>query len=193
MPQIRPDAISNCIRLANEVAALVRSLIPERRTIDSRLPDACSLVDTGVDKESPNKKSIPCRCPQCDVFSWSNELLGSSSIFVLVTRVMSFIKFSASRVAVLCQPPQRSIVVFYDWIHIHNYARAWACWAVSQAGAIMGLVSVWRDRDTGTFRLSRRSLTPISSPIPCHAPSGSTPTCSGLRRMSKHSTHRTPQ
>ena len=123
MPQIRPDAISNCIRLANEVAALVRSLIPERRTIDSRLPDACSLVDTGVDKESPNKKSIPCRCPQCDVFSWSNELLGSSSIFVLVTRVMSFIKFSASRVAVLCQPPQRSIVVFYDWIHIHNYAH----------------------------------------------------------------------
>jgi hypothetical protein len=66
MPAIRPDAISNRIRLANEVAGSVTPLVSEHGAVDALLP-------TVVNEAAPNEHGIGAFGAQDKLFSWTDE------------------------------------------------------------------------------------------------------------------------
>lgn len=106
-PAIRPECVSNRIRLSNEFAALMLSLIAERGAIDSCLRLAGSLVNAAVDKLSPNKKSVPCSCAENDFLAGAAEQDSLATVAVSICGVVFFIKRQARLIAVFRQPPQR--------------------------------------------------------------------------------------
>jgi hypothetical protein len=89
MPAMRPDAISNRVRLAYEFTALVRSFIPERSTVDTLLPVPCPLVDAVVTKYFPNKQGVPLCRSQANIIPGSDKLLGLAAIRVGAMRVVA--------------------------------------------------------------------------------------------------------
>jgi hypothetical protein len=58
MPAIRPEDISNRIRLAYKVRAAVRRLVAEHGTVDSFLPFSGSEVDAVVNEVPPDPNSV---------------------------------------------------------------------------------------------------------------------------------------
>jgi hypothetical protein len=84
MPLIKPQAISNRVRLAYEFAALVRSFIAKHGTVDAALPLSGSLVDAVVLESPPNENSIPCCGSQDNLFSGTAKQPPPPSVSVFV-------------------------------------------------------------------------------------------------------------
>ena len=106
MPAIRPEAISNRIRLTYEVGTAVSALVPERGTVDALLSFACALVNRVIEKLPPHEERIPCKRPKDNVFAWTDELRLPPPICIHPPRVVPFVKRETCPIAVLCQPPQ---------------------------------------------------------------------------------------
>jgi len=83
MPAIRPQAVSNAIRLSYKLDARMRSLVAEHGAVDAGLRLPCSVVNAGVSEFSPHEKSIPCRCAQAKVVAWADESEPFASISVV--------------------------------------------------------------------------------------------------------------
>jgi hypothetical protein len=73
MPATRPEAISNRVRLANEAAAAMRSLVAERGARNTFLRSAGPVIDAGVAEAAPDEKSIAGGGAQNDFFTWAGE------------------------------------------------------------------------------------------------------------------------
>lgn len=100
MPAIRPEDISNLIRLAYKTRALMARLIAEYRAVDT-------LLATVVMEVSPDEEGISSFGSQHDLFPRSDELESLASICILSCGVMAFIKLEAIEIAFLRQPPER--------------------------------------------------------------------------------------
>lgn len=98
MPAIRPEAISNFIRLAYEVAAPVAAFVAEYGTVDSLL--AAVVVEV-----SPHKARISFLCSQHHLFARPNKQLARAAILVPIGAVVPFVQLKAICIAVLRQPP----------------------------------------------------------------------------------------
>lgn len=100
MPAIRPEAISNCIRLPNEVAGPVPRLVPEDGAIGS-------LLSAIVEELPPHEESISVFGSQDDLFSWADELAQLS--WLSIGGVMPGKQCKAVKISIAGQPP--------DWLH----------------------------------------------------------------------------
>lgn len=100
MPQIRPEAISNRVRLAYEVRAAVRGLISEKGAVDAGLPAI-------VGESSPRKAGVSAVGSQHNFFAGAAKEFAHSAVCVSVGGVVPLIEFQAVNVAVLRQPPVR--------------------------------------------------------------------------------------
>ncbi len=114
MPAMRPQAISNRIRLSNEVAAPVLALVSEDGAVDSVLPAV-------INELSPYEHGVSAGCSKDDLLSRANEEFPLSPILVLIGRVVTFIEFKAVNVSVFCKPPNRGghsciphVIPFYE-------------------------------------------------------------------------------
>lgn len=100
MPAMRPEAVSNAIRLAYEFAAAMRSLIPKDSAVDSLLPAV-------VLELPPDEHGASSLCAQDNLFSWSDELSLSASVRVGSSAVVPLVHCETVKVSILGQPPDR--------------------------------------------------------------------------------------
>jgi hypothetical protein len=107
MPAIRPEAISNRIRLTYEVRAASSSLVAERGTIDTLLRRARPRVEAGVSELPPDEEGIPGFGAENDLFAGAAEQSADTPISVAIGRVVLLIQGQARRIAVSRQPPLR--------------------------------------------------------------------------------------
>jgi len=77
MPLIRPEAISNRIRLSNEFGRLVLAFVSEDSTVDT-------LLTTVIDESSPDKDGIGSFGSEDEFFTWTDKENSLSSIGVSV-------------------------------------------------------------------------------------------------------------
>lgn len=91
---MRPEAISNLIRLTYEFRALMWSFVSEDRAVNT-------LLSAVVDEVSPDKDCISESSPENDFLSGSDELGTSSAIRVVVATVVPLIHSDAVKVSVL--------------------------------------------------------------------------------------------
>jgi hypothetical protein len=96
MPAIRPEDISNAIRLPNEVTGPMRGLVAEYGAIDSGLAAI-------VDKLSPDEDGICALGSKDNLFTWTDELPQLSGFSI--GRIMPLEQFEAVKVAVAREPP----------------------------------------------------------------------------------------
>jgi hypothetical protein len=75
MPLTRPEAISDCIRLAYEARAARRSFIPEDSAIDASLPAV-------INEASPHKHSVRSQGSEHNLFARPDELGSLAAIDV---------------------------------------------------------------------------------------------------------------
>ena len=88
MPAIRPEAISNFIRLAYEFRALVWAFVSENGAVDSSLPAV-------VDELPPDKQGICVGGSQDDLLTGADKLSAPASISIFVATVMTFVEGKA--------------------------------------------------------------------------------------------------
>lgn len=100
MPAIRPDAISNLIRLAYETRAEIARLVAERRAVDTLL--AGVIVEV-----SPDPEGIGVLRAQDELLAGTDELPLPPAIGVPSAAVMPFVECEAGNVALLGEPPER--------------------------------------------------------------------------------------
>ena len=74
MPQIRPEDISNRIRLANELGTAPCGLVPKDRAVDPDLALSGPLVSAVVDKLPPHEARIGRFSSKHDLFARADEL-----------------------------------------------------------------------------------------------------------------------
>lgn len=98
MPAIRPEAISNRIRLAYEFRALMRGFVAENRAVDPALA-------AGIEEPSPDEKRIGRLCAEDDFLARSGEDPAPPAVAVLTGRVVPLVEREAVTVAILCEPP----------------------------------------------------------------------------------------
>jgi hypothetical protein len=79
MPQIRPQDISNCVRLANEFRTEIRRLVPKDGAVDAGLPFTGSLVNAVVKEAPPDEHGVSAFCSQDDLLTGSDKALGALS------------------------------------------------------------------------------------------------------------------
>jgi hypothetical protein len=109
MPAIRPERISNCIRLANEVRTKVAGLIAEGGTVDSFLSPPGSLVDAVINEFSPHKEGVSGFGAEDEFGSRADEQFSFSPKWALgVCAVVPLIEVQAIKVAILRYPPIRA-------------------------------------------------------------------------------------
>ena len=99
---MRPEAISDRIRLSYEARAARRSLIPEDSTIDT-------ILSAVVDEASPHKQSVRSQGSEHNLFARPDELGTLAAIGVSIGAVMPLIHREAVFVAVFREPPERFI------------------------------------------------------------------------------------
>jgi hypothetical protein len=88
MPAIRPEAISNRIRLTYEVRGSVRAFVSEHGAVDT-------VLSAVVDEVAPNKEGVSALGSQDEFFAWADEQFALPSVLVLVGRIVSFIEGEA--------------------------------------------------------------------------------------------------
>jgi hypothetical protein len=96
---MRPEAISNRVRLSNEARAAMRRLVAEDGAVDAALA-------TVVDELSPHEASVSILAPEDDFLAGANEQLSFSSVCVLACGVVSLIQFQAVFIAIFGKPPK---------------------------------------------------------------------------------------
>lgn len=95
MPAIRPEAISNRIRLAYEFATKVWAFVSENGAVDSALAAV-------INEPSPSEQGICVDGSENDFFTGADENFSFSAIRILVAAVMPLIEFKAVNVSILC-------------------------------------------------------------------------------------------
>ena len=111
---MRPEAISNRIRLAYEVRAAVRRLVAEDGAVDALLGLAGSFVDTGINELSPDPPRVSVTGAKDDFASGAAEELSLPPIAVLMGGIVALIQGEDIAVPILAEPPSRS------WLSIHR-------------------------------------------------------------------------
>jgi hypothetical protein len=103
MPAMRPEDISNLIRLAYEVRAAVLRFIAEDRAVNTLLAGVVAEV-------SPDEEGISALGSEHDLFAGADELIAvaGSPIGVSIARVVALVESDAIEVSVLREPPDRS-------------------------------------------------------------------------------------
>lgn len=96
---MRPEAISNRVRLSNESRAAVRRFVAEDGAVDSLLPAV-------VDELAPHEASVTSLTAKHDFLAGADEQFSLSAVCVSVRRVVSFIEFQAVFVAIFGEPPE---------------------------------------------------------------------------------------
>lgn len=99
MPATRPEAISNRIRLAYEIAGTVRAFIAKHRAVDA-------ILSAVIDESAPDEQGIGCVGSQDNLFSRADEQFSLSAIGVSIGGIVPFVQGKAVNIAVLCQPPE---------------------------------------------------------------------------------------
>ena len=94
MPAIRPEAVSNCIRLSNEVRTSPGGLVAESSAVDA-------LLSAVVDELSPSEHGVGVFCSQNNLLSGADELSALAAIGVSVAAVMPLIEFEAVKISIL--------------------------------------------------------------------------------------------
>jgi hypothetical protein len=100
MPAIRPEDISNRIRLAYKVRAALRRLVSEHGAIDSLLSFAGSLVDAIVNEVSPHPNSVGSLGSEDPLFAGADEQDALPTVSVLVGAVVPLVHIEAVKVAI---------------------------------------------------------------------------------------------
>ena len=103
MPAIRPEAVSNAIRLLNEVRAADRRLIAKNGAVDT------VLASTLVDEDSPHEHGVAGCGAQYDLLSGASEAVAPSSIAIDRCAVVAQVQVEAREVAIFGQPPVRQV------------------------------------------------------------------------------------
>jgi len=78
MPAIRPEAISNLIRLAYEARAAAARFVPEDRAVDP-------VLSTVIDENAPDEEGIGMLGSEHNLFAGTNELVFGSLSAVCVS------------------------------------------------------------------------------------------------------------
>lgn len=97
MPAIRPERISNRVRLAYKIRALVFRLVAEDRAVDS-------VLTAVIDEDPPHEHGVSVLSSQHNLFAWADELIVVSlpPVLVDVSGVVPLVEFRAVKIAVLC-------------------------------------------------------------------------------------------
>jgi len=114
MPAIRPDAVSNRIRLAYEVRAAVRRFVAEDGAVDSALRLPGALVDAGVDEASPDPAGVSGMGAENELFSWAAKQPSFAAVSVLARGIVALIEGENVSIAIFREPPHR------NWLPIHR-------------------------------------------------------------------------
>ena len=95
MPLIRPAEISDCISLSDKFRRKVGALVSEDGTIDA-------FLATVVDEFAPDEQCVASPRPENDLFSGADKKNSFASIFVFITRIVSFIQLETGFVTIFC-------------------------------------------------------------------------------------------
>ena len=106
MPAISPEAISNRIRLANEVGAPVLAFVAERGAADSSLTFSGARVTAVVGESAPDEECAAVFGSKDDLFAGATEQGEAARRRFPRERIVSFVEREAVTVAVLCEPPE---------------------------------------------------------------------------------------
>src|SRR5579885_1539331 len=98
MPAIRPEAISNRIRLTNEDGAPILALVVEDGAVDAFL---CAVVD----ESSPYKERVSLGSAEHNFLAGTDEQFALSPIGIAAAGIVPFIEREAVKITVLRQPP----------------------------------------------------------------------------------------
>lgn len=106
MPAIRPEAISNCIRLTYEFRAAVRGFVTEDSAVDPFLRLSRPFVDALVDEFAPDPSRITFLRSQDDLGPRPAKQLAPAAVTVLVRRVVALVEREDGDIAILREPPE---------------------------------------------------------------------------------------
>jgi len=101
MPLIRPDAISDRIRLSDKFRTEMAALVAEGSAVDAHLSLAGSGVDAVIEEAAPDEEGVTVEGPQDKFLSWPDEQQSLSSVAVVADRVVAFVHREAVTVTVL--------------------------------------------------------------------------------------------
>lgn len=105
MPATRPEAVSNCVRLSNEVGAAVLGLVAEDGAIDALLP-------TAVEELPPDEHGVAALSAEDNLLPRSNKLRFTLLPGLSEPRVVASVQLEAGAVSVAGKPP--------DWFSGHS-------------------------------------------------------------------------
>jgi hypothetical protein len=94
MPAMRPEAVSNCVRLAYEFAAKVRAFVTEDSAVDA-------LLSTVIYEFSPGETCVTLLGPEDYFLPRADEELPLLLTFTVIGRVVALIHSKAGLIAVL--------------------------------------------------------------------------------------------
>lgn len=100
MPAIRPEAISNRVRLADKVRAAMRRLVSEHGAVDTVLPLSGALVDAIVDEVSPHPNSISGGGSEYPLLAGADKQDALPTVSVFVGAVVPLVHVEAVKVAI---------------------------------------------------------------------------------------------
>ena len=95
MPAIRPEAVSNFIRLSYEVAAAVVAFVSEHGAVDA-------LLSAIVDELSPHKARISYFGTKYNFLARADEQFTFAPVLIVVCAVVSFVQRQTIYIAVFC-------------------------------------------------------------------------------------------
>ncbi len=107
MPAIRPEVISNRIRLTYELGALDVALVAEHGAVNPGLSLAGSGVDAVINELPPHPTCQAVERPKHDMLAGAYELTTDAAVCVPTRRIMPLVEREACPVPVLRQPPLR--------------------------------------------------------------------------------------
>lgn len=94
MPAIRPEAVSNCVRLAYEFAAEMRAFVAEDSAVDT-------LLSTVIYEFSPRETCVTLLGPEDNLLPRANEEFPLLLALTVISRVVALIHVKAGSIAVL--------------------------------------------------------------------------------------------
>ena len=107
MPAMRPEEVSNRIRLANKARAAVRRLVSEHGAVDSLLLFSGALVDAVVNELSPDPNSVGVSGAEYPLLAGADEQDALSPVPVVIGAVVPLVHVEAVEVTVEGEPPSR--------------------------------------------------------------------------------------
>lgn len=100
MPATRPEAVSNCVRLSNEVGAAVLGLVAEDCAVDS-------LLAAAIEELPPDEHGVAALSAEDNLFPRANKLRLTLLPGLSEPRVVASVQLKAGAVSVFGEPPDR--------------------------------------------------------------------------------------